>query len=439
MGRSRILIIDDELEFCLSMKDLFEDSGYSCIYSTDPEKAADLLRKEKIDLVLLDYKMPRVNGIELLSCIREENSELPIILVSGYIDIETTVQAMRIGALNVLRKPVRFAQLEEEIARILNTSGGAFRSDSSIISGDKKVLEIFGSIKKVAETNAPVLITGESGTGKELIAEEIHRLSGRTQHPFVKLNCAALPESLLESELFGHKKGAFTGALENRSGRFIAAHQGSLFLDEIGDMNLLTQAKLLRVLQDGKVTVLGSDKPQNVDVRIIAATNKNLFSMMKEGLFREDLFYRLSVVHYDLPPLRERSGDILLLSSFFLEMACYEYGRKINGFDAEVEKILLFHPWPGNIRELKNCIQRAVIFCENTLISAGDLPEQYKRVGKPGWTDGYEKAIDNINRELIEEALRKSGGKKALAAQLLKIDRKTLYNKIKKLNIQGFE
>lgn len=440
--KHRVLIVDDELEYCLSMKDLFEESGFSCSHSTDPDRVLDLLKSCEIDIILLDLKMPRMSGIDLLKKIRVYNSRIPVIIVSGHIDIETTVQAMQIGAMNVLKKPVRFSSMLEEISCILKPHSEVSDtllspvSDSPIICSHKGMLEIIYSLKKVAETNAPVLITGESGTGKELIADEIHRLSQRSDKKFVKLNCASLPESLLESELFGHKKGAFTGADKDRPGRFNTAHKGSMFLDEMGDMSLMIQAKLLRILQDSQVTALGADEPKSVDVRIITATNKNLQQMMRDGKFREDLYYRLSVVHFELPPLRERKGDILLLAEAFREQACREYGRQIRGFDPEVENLLLSHLWPGNIRELKNCVQRSVIFCENDLISIEDLPAQYKDIPSRGWSDEYERAIDNINKELIEEALRKSQGKKTMAAELLNMDRKTLYNKMKKLNIR---
>jgi two-component system, NtrC family, response regulator AtoC len=440
--KHRVLIVDDELEYCLSMKDLFEESGFSCSHSTDPERVLDLLKSCEIDIILLDQKMPRMSGIDLLKKIRIYNSRIPVIMVSGHIDIETTVQAMQIGAMNVLKKPVRFSRMLEEISGILKPHSEASHVsntavfDSPIICSHKGMLEIIHSLKKVAKTNAPVLITGESGTGKELIADEIHRLSQRSDKKFVKLNCASLPESLLESELFGHKKGAFTGADKDRPGRFNTAHKGSMFLDEIGDMSLMIQAKLLRVLQDSQVTALGADEPKSVDVRIITATNKDLQHMMSDGKFREDLYYRLSVVHFELPPLRERKGDILLLAEAFREQACREYGRQISGFDPEVQNLLLSHLWPGNIRELKNCVQRSVIFCENDLISIEDLPAQYKDIPSQGWSDEYERAIDNINKELIEEALRKSQGKKTMAAELLNMDRKTLYNKMKKLNIR---
>ncbi len=438
---NRVLIVDDELEYCLSMKDLFEESGYFCSHSTEPESVIGLLTSGDIDIILLDLKMPGISGIDLLKRIRIYDSRIPVIIVSGHIDIETTVQAMQIGAMNVLKKPVRFSRMLKEISGILNTgerpavSNGNPVPGSPIICSHKGMLEIISSLKKVAETNAPVLITGESGTGKELIADEIHRLSRRSDKNFVKLNCASLPEPLLESELFGHRKGAFTGADKDRPGRFNLAHGGSMFLDEMGDMSLMIQAKLLRVLQDRQITALGEDEAKSVDVRIIAATNKDLHAMMKAGSFREDLYYRLSVVHFELPPLRERKEDILLLAEAFREEACREYGRGIIGFEAEVEDLLRSHMWPGNIRELKNCIQRSVIFCENERIAKGDLPSQYQDIQSLNWSDEYELAIDNINRELIEEALRKSRGRKSRAAELLNIDRKTLYNKMKKLNI----
>lgn len=438
---NHVLIVDDELEYCLSMKDLFEESGYVCSHTTEPESVIGLLKSEDVDLILLDLKMPGLGGIDLLKRIRIYDSLVPVIIVSGHVDIETTVQAMQIGAMNVLKKPVRFNRMLEEISGILDPgakplpSNGAALADSPIICGHKGMLEIIRSLKKVAETNAPVLITGESGTGKELIADEIHRLSRRGDKKFVKLNCASLPESLLESELFGHRKGAFTGADKDRHGRFSLADGGSMFLDEMGDMSLTIQAKLLRVLQDSQVTALGADEATSVDVRIIAATNKDLPAMMEAGSFREDLYYRLSVVHFELPPLRERKEDILLLAEAFREEACREYGRRITGFEREVADILRAHMWPGNIRELKNCIQRSVIFCENELISKGDLPSQYQDIQRMNWSDEYERAIDNINRKLIEEALRKSRGRKSKAAELLNIDRKTLYNKMKKLSI----
>jgi len=436
--QKRILVVDDELEFCLSMKDLFTSSGYECTYTTNPGDAAGILNREDIDLLLLDLKMPRLSGIDILRHIRCTDPDLPVIIVSGYIDVETTVKAMQIGAMNVLKKPVRFNALLKEIDRILKNRIPAGRKENqghSVITNHGELLELLDSLKRVAETRVPVLITGESGTGKELIAEEIHKLSGRSPG-MVKLNCAALPESLQESELFGYRKGAFTGADRDRTGLFLSADRSSLFLDEIGDMSLLTQAKLLRVLQDNLVTPLGSDTSEETDVRIIAATNKDLSIMMAEGKFREDLFYRLSVVHFQLPPLRNRPGVIPLLSEYFREEACRDYDRKIMKFDQEVHDLLASHLWPGNVRELKNCIQRSVIFCSGDSIGIGDLPSQYREGLKKEWSDSYYSAIDRLNRDLIEDALQRSQGSKSQAAELLNMDRKTLYNKMKKLKIR---
>ncbi|MDC7233542.1 MAG: sigma-54 dependent transcriptional regulator [Spirochaetales bacterium] len=446
--KPKILIVDDETQLCISLSKLLKARGYNPLFTTDPEKVMGILTLENIALVITDLKMPGMSGIELIRLIRTEYSELPIIMVSGYASVDNVVKAMRFGAVNFFEKPVRFSEMSVEIERLLpaEISGGANDGilsetippdgSSDILTFNPVMREKLSLLKKAAPTDAPVLITGESGTGKELAASLIHSESTRSDQPFMKLNCAAIPETLLESELFGHEKGAFTDAVEARSGKFEAVGKGTLFLDEIGEMSLKTQAKLLRVLQEREFERIGSHNTRKMEGRIVAATNRKLKERIQEGLFREDLFYRLSVIQVELPALRSRKEDVLPLARLFLSDFNQKYGKTIGGFDQETELLFLKHDWPGNIRELKNTIERMVIFCDEDEITTGLLPEQYK--GYDSQDDGVflKSASDSITKEIILDALERTGGNRSKAADLLGITRRTLYNKVKKLGIE---
>lgn len=437
-----ILIIDDELKMCRSLGEILLQKGFTNSFCTTSEEALERLRSAPPKLLILDIRMPGKNGIDLLREVRAISPQLPTIMITGYPSIEVTVQAMRFGASNLFVKPLDIEKLVWEITRLLDEQKPAVvdtvkPSDQQpiIISRNPEVLDVLASLEKVAKTDAPVLITGESGSGKELIAQALQAHSKRCKAPFIKVNCAALAENLLESELFGHEKGAFTGAIAQHKGKFELAQGGTLFLDEIGDMSLATQAKILRLLQDNELTRLGGEKTIKTDIRLITATNKDIARMIAQGEFREDLYYRIAVVTFTLPPLRERKEDVLLLAEYFIKQFNLRYAKNVHGMMRTVQDILYHHNWPGNIRELKNCIERAVIFCETELLTPTDLPRQYQCAGTGSLRDCYEQAQASLDRDVILDALRKNEGIKQKAAESLRMHRKTLYNKMKKLGI----
>ncbi|RKX94963.1 MAG: sigma-54-dependent Fis family transcriptional regulator [Spirochaetes bacterium] len=435
-----ILIIDDELEMCLSLAELFESRGYRAQYATGTRDAETLLKREFFDLILLDIRMPDGNGVDFLNTIQNGDRTIPVIMISAFASVDNVVKAMKYGAVNFYSKPIDMPALLEEIAIISsgnNSSSDSGDGRSALLTRTPGMEEIFKLIEKAAPTDVPVIITGESGTGKELAANAIHAGSTRKGSSFIKLNCAAIPETLMESELFGHERGAFTDARERRKGKFEQASGGTIFFDEIGELNSGTQAKLLRVLQEKEFERLGGSETISTNVRVLAATNKNLRQMVKQGSFREDLYYRLSVITLELPPLRERSGDVPVLTSYFLKLFNKRYNKKIEGVDEKTRRLFSSHDWPGNIRELKNCLERAVIFCEEKSIGLSDLPKQYSEAVLERTLNGtvLVEATDNLTRELIQDALDRSDGQKQLAAEILNIHRKTLYNKMKKLGM----
>lgn len=439
MPRS-ILIVDDEFEVCLSLKELFEANNFSALYTTEPEKVLELLQNNRIDLVLVDIRMPKLNGIDLLKLIKSRFSSVPVIIISGHATIDTAVKAMKYGACNLFTKPIEFGSLLHEIQNLLSTEAVNSRMPKAdkLISQSSEIQKLLDLVHKAAPTDATVLITGESGTGKELIANILHNLSPRKDMPYVKVNCAAIPETLLESEIFGHEKGAFTDAKTTKKGLFETAHGGTLFLDEIGDMSLNTQAKMLRILQEQQFTRVGGREPIRADCRLVAATNKDLTASIDRGGFREDLFYRLSVIHLELPPLRDRREDIIPLAEYFLSFFNNVYGKEVRGISPEIRSLLGSHNWPGNIRELKNFIERSVIFSSGSEIDISIIPDQYKFLNSSGQieTGDFAEQYENKGKEIILEALKKSNWIKQDAARLLRIDRKTLYNRMKKFNIQ---
>lgn len=433
-----ILIVDDEIEVCRSLSEILIDKGYSTFFETNPQKAIRKIQDYSINLVLMDIRMPEVDGIDLLKDLRARFPDLSIIIISGYATVETAVRAMKYGAMNVLPKPIKIQILCKEIEqiRISYEQRKMIEQDSCIIADDPRMLNVLKMAKTAAPTDAPILITGESGTGKEMIANFIHSLSRRKDKPFIKINCASIPETLLESELFGYEKGAFTDAKEAKQGIFELASGGSIFLDEIGDMSLRMQSKMLRVLQDGKILRVGGTKFFSTNTRIIAATNKSLEFLIKNGQFREDLYYRLAVININIPSLRERKEDILPLAMHFLFYFSKVYSKSIKKFSADVMKILMNHTWPGNVRELKNFIERAVIFSTSDEVDKSIVPEQYHSILRQESCNSFYEKIEGVNREIILEALSKANGVKQEAARLLRIDRKTLYNRMKRLNIK---
>jgi len=432
----KILLVDDETEFGKTMTTIFTREGYDAVYIQNPLAVDQVLSSGSFHIMISDVRMPGLGGMDLLKQVRERYPNLTIIMLTGYPTVENAVRAMKLGAENFLAKPILPEVLLTEIDRIGQSIFRDLDNKNSeivdIISEDKAVMSILNQMVTVADSTVPVLITGESGTGKELVAELLHKRSSRANGPCVKVNCAALPETLLDSELFGVEKGAYTGADRSRKGTFEAAHGGTLFLDEIGDMSLSTQVKILRVIQEHEITRVGGQKVIPVDIRIVAATNRNLTELITRGRFREDLYYRLSVVNCQMPPLRDRDGDIGLLLDYFLSQFNHIYNKRIVGFEKKTRELLASHSWPGNIRELKNCVERACLFCDSDEIQTIHLPAQYTDI--PGNLSLGEE-LEQMNRRKIMEALEQSHGVRKKAAEILEIDRRTLYNRMKKLGI----
>jgi DNA-binding NtrC family response regulator len=447
-----ILIVDDEKNIRDGLAEAFEMEGYATVVASDGQEAISILDERYIDLVITDLKMPKVSGTELLQHVKQRWQNIPVIIVTAHGDITEAVQAMQYGALDFITKPPNLEHLIKLTKNALEYRELSIKNEelreeiqaqqriSSIIGRSPVMRKIFDLVRKVAPTKASVLITGESGVGKELIADAVHNLSPRRDRPLVKVHCAALAESLLESELFGHEKGAFTGAQARKRGRFELADSGSLFLDEIGEINQNVQIKILRVLQEKKFERVGGETTLEVDVRFIAATNKDLKSEIAEGRFREDLYYRLNVVNIDVPPLRERREDIPLLATTFLQEFSQENGKDIAGFEPRARQALYAYDWPGNVRELRNCIESAVVMSSGRLISAEDLPpgprstQERKEIHIPAFS-----SLQDAEKVIITETLAMTGGNKTKTAEILGIGRKTLYQKIDEYHIDAID
>lgn len=443
-----ILITDDEANIVSGLKYAFEDEGFSVLTAGNGLEAWHEINRNSVDLVITDLRMPEMDGYELIKKISASYPTLPVIVLTGHGTIETAVETMRDGAIDFFTKPVdldklilvvkksiKNSQLQEQNKK-LTEEINKLRSQqrySKIIGKSGKLSEMMQIINQVASTKASVLITGESGTGKELVADAIVSLSDRKDKPFIKVHCASLSESLLESELFGHEKGAFTGATAQKRGRFELADGGTIFLDEIGEINPSTQVKILRVLQEREFERVGGEKTIKVDVRVIAATNRNLLEEVKKGAFREDLYYRLNVVHIEVPPLRERKEDIELLALNFLDQFNKEDGRKIEGISSQARKALLSYDWPGNIRELKNSIESSVVLARGNIIQLEDLPAQITSQvaeNKSSITIDLPVTMEEAERKIILSTIEYCAGNKSRASELLEIGRKTLHRKL---------
>jgi len=448
-----ILIIDDEESIRESLKGILEDEGFRTISAENGEEGIALLREEIPELVLLDIWMPGMDGIETLRKIREVMPEQLVIMMSGHGTIETAVKATKLGAYDFIEKPLSLEKLLLSIQNALKV-GQLVEENRSLKAKIAKEYEMIGNspairqlkdqIAIAAPTSGWVLISGENGTGKELVARAIHTLSSRENKPFVEVNCAAIPEELIESELFGHEKGAFTGATALRKGKFDLANEGTLFLDEIGDMSLKTQAKVLRILQERKFERVGGSRTIEVDVRVIAATNKNLAEEINRGNFREDLFYRLNVLPFDVPPLRERRGDIPLLIEHFLELFCSKESREIKMVSPQAMELLVNYSWPGNVRELKNIIERLVIMVPDKQIAERHLPATiFSR--KPvegravsGVTDvaTFREAKEEFEKDFLIQKLEENDWNISRTAEAIEIERSNLHRKIKSFGIE---
>lgn len=453
--KKRLLLIDDEPRVRASLKMVLEPL-YDIAQASDGPEGLDIFRKEGPDLVLLDIVLPGTDGLAVLQMLRTERKSTPVVMLTGTKSVKTAVDAMKLGAADYLSKPFDVDELRIVIDRALNSSEleqevTQLRAQvvkryafHNLIGKSQGMQEIYAKIEQVADSRTTVLITGESGTGKELVAKALHYNSSRRERPFVALNCAALPETLIESELFGHEKGSFTDATARRVGQFELANTGTLFLDEIGDLSPITQAKLLRVIQEREFTRIGGVQPIKVDVRIVAATNKNLDDLVRKGLFREDLYYRINVISLYLPPLRERPEDIPLIANHFLEKRLEEAQRPPIEFGKEALELLTRYPWPGNVRELENFIEQAFIWSQHaTEITPEHLPTSMKSTSRsPSLRDdtlagrmSLEKAVMEFEREIILDALKRTNYVQTHAANLLGISRRMLKYRMDTLSI----
>ncbi len=450
--KPRILVIDDESAIRDSMRMILEYEGYEFVGAASGEDALALVSRESVDLVFLDIKMPGMDGLEVLQRIRTLTDDLPVIIISGHGTVSTAVEATKLGAFDFIEKPLASERI---LLTIRNGLGWSRLRDENqsllkvvelrheMVGASPGLKQVLESVRRAAPTSATVLIRGESGVGKELVARMIHKNSLRARERFVQVNCAAIPEELIESELFGHEKGSFTGATEKQIGKFEQADRGTIFLDEIGDMSAKTQAKVLRVLQEGEVERLGSSKTLKVDVRVIAATNKDLEEEIEKGQFREDLYFRLSVIPITVPPLRERAEDIPLLVKHFADQFCRENNFRIKRFSAPAMSVIQRARWKGNVRELRNTIERVIIMTPGDLIDADDLPENLgvesrsavasTASGKGGTLREFKETSE---RAFLVDKLREHGWNISKTAEAIETPRSNLYKKLEQYGIR---
>ncbi|MBN2255146.1 MAG: sigma-54-dependent Fis family transcriptional regulator [Deltaproteobacteria bacterium] len=442
--KNTILVVDDDHVHRTMLRTLLSGWGYNVTESDDGDTAIEKVKEQPFDLILMDIRMIRVSGIEALEIIRDINPSIPIILMTAYASVETAVEGLKKGAYDYLTKPLDFDELHlaieramdhtrlREENRLLRANLGTRFDRRNIVGRSASMEKLLEMVSQVSEADATVLITGESGTGKELIAGAIHFNSPRKDRPFIKINCAAITETLLESEIFGHEKGSFTGADRRKEGKFLQADGGSLFLDEVGEMSLAMQVKLLRVLQDKEITRVGGDDVITVDVRVIAATNKNLLEEVSAGRFREDLFYRLNVITLHVPPLRERREDIPLLAQHFLTTFAEKNRKEIKGFTPRAMDRMLRYEWPGNIRELMNVIERSVVLSRAEYLDDSSLPLDETHEPAEGDVLSGTLPLEEVEKATIVKTLEATGGNKSEAARRLGITRRTLHQKLRK-------
>ncbi len=452
-SKGRILVVDDEQEMRSLIEDYLNKEGYEAICSSSAVEALEALapgghlgpehEQGNIDLIISDIKMPKMDGLEFAARLQTVRPEIPVILITAFGSIETAIEAMKRGAFHYIVKPFKLAEMGVNVDRAmeyrkLQRDNTALRDEvkkswnmGSVIGKSSAMKAVFDLVGRVSQATANVLITGESGTGKEMVARAIHQQGPRHLKPFIAINCTAIPESLLESELFGHAKGSFTGAITRKRGLFEEAEGGTLFLDEIGDMNVLLQSKLLRVIQEKKVRSVGDNVDRPVDVRIMAATHKDLKAAIKDGRFREDLYYRLSVIPIVIPPLRHRQEDIPILAEYFLKKYSATNRSSIRGFTKRAVSKLMGLKWEGNVRELENVIERAVVLCTAGLIDESDIPSPETASAETffGAATGDFPTLEQLERRYIEMIMEKTAGRKDKASQILGINRRTLYRK----------
>jgi two-component system response regulator FlrC len=416
-----ILVVDDSPQMRIALKEALQKLGHRVVLCENGVNAIEKLHQHDFSLVVTDMKMPKMDGLTFLREVRQSVGNLPVLVITGFGTIENAVETMKEGATDYIMKPFSFEILKKAIDNILAKA----RQEKEILTSNPKMQEIINIVNNLALSDITVLIQGESGTGKELIARQIHRLSKRSERPFIAVNCAAIPDNLLESELFGHEKGAFTGAIEKKIGKFEMAKGGTMLLDEIGEMSMMLQAKLLRVLQEREIDRIGGKESIPVDVRVIATTNKDLYKECMEGRFREDLYYRLNVFPINIPPLRERPEDIPLLASHFMKKYSVSLNKETKGFSEDAMNLLKNRQWRGNVRELENVIQRAVFLCKGSYIEADDLLIEDEVIGsvKSG-------NLREAEKRLILQTLKDVKGNKTKAAKILGISVRTIRNKL---------
>ena len=456
---NKILIVDDELNMRLVLQAMLKKEGYAVTTASNGMEALKILKADQMDIVVTDLKMPKLDGMGLLGEIIRDYPSIPVIIITAHGTIATAVDALKKGAFDYITKPFEQDELKQVIQKAVKTrrldeDEALLNPDDidryGIIGSSDRITEIFETIKRVAPTTTTILITGETGTGKELIARAIHRNSPRKNNPFIKINCAAIPESLMESELFGYEKGAFTGAATKKQGRFELAHKGTLFLDEVGELPKDMQVKLLQVIQEQEFERVGGLQTIKVDVRLITATNRNLFEDVKDGRFREDLYYRLNVIPAHLPPLRERKEDIPVLIGFFIEKFNKKLDRSVKYIDEKVTNLLIQYAWPGNIRELENLVERMILMARGDTIVFADLPSELKTaiesdstglsgIRQKPFKDIMKNHMEDIEKQMIISVLEECGNNVTRAAKQLGLSRKGLQLKMMKYKLRRSE
>lgn len=452
--KSRVLIVDDDLDALEMMQDLFDSKGYKSMTAVNGIDAITKIKSQEPDIILSDIRMPEMDGMELLKILTKDYPHIPVLMITAHGTIKTAVEAMKVGAKDYILKPLSLDEILAKVERITQLNSLIKENEyllnklqqtydfTNMIGKTDKIQELFRLVKDVAATNTTILIGGESGVGKELIANAIHYNSSRVKRPFVKVNCGVLAESLLESELFGHVRGAFTGAIKDKIGRFEMANGGTLFLDEIGDISLNMQLKLLRVLQEGEFERVGGTETLKVDVRIIAATNKDLKKSIDDGTFRHDLYYRLNVIPITVPPLRERREDIKYLVNHFIDKFNRVYGKSVREIEPRAMELIESYAYPGNIRELENLIERIIVLDKNGKIMVSDLPENIRGISEErsmeevNFDNGLSNLVEDYERNLIVKALEKNKNNKFQTAKMLNMNRSTFMSKLKKYDIK---
>ncbi len=451
MDKTNILVVDDEKDICRALNIILSKEGYAVTEAYNGEQAVDLLKKLTFDIIMTDIKMDKMDGFEVLKQAQSLAPGSSVVMMTAFASVGSAVEAMRKGAADYITKPFINDDIRLTIKRIvesreLQMENQILRQELSqrcisfknIIGTSDAIQKVFSVMEKVIPSKANILITGESGTGKGLVAQAIHESGPRMDKPFISINCGAIPENLLESELFGHKKGSFTSAIEDKKGLITMANSGTLFLDEVGELPSSLQVKLLNVIQNKELTPVGDTRVIAVDIRVIAATNADLMQRVKDGRFREDLFYRLNVIEIRIPSLRERKDDIPLLIKHYLQVFNDEAGKKIKDIDYEAMQAMLAYDWPGNIRELRNTLERAVVLAEGDIVTLHDLPDKFRSLDLEGIaTSSLRQALDDYEREYIRRSLSENRGNKEATATRLGIDLATLYRKLKKLRIDA--